>query len=58
MVRQLNESGTDFARRLSQSLRTLVATGGKDDLREVVHDALALAGGPLTDGYESKRTFE
>ena len=56
MVRQLNEAGSDVAERLARSLRTLVVTDAKGELHEVVLDVLILAGGPLTDGYQSTRT--
>lgn len=58
MVRQLNEAGTDFAERLSDSFRALIVTNSKVDLHQAVLDALSVAGGPLTDGYESRRAPE
>ena len=57
MIRQLNEAGSDVAEQLARSLRTLVVTGAKSELHEVVLDVLILAGGPLSDGYQSKCGF-
>ena len=51
MVRQLNEADSDLAAQLARNFREFVVKGEKDHLRDVVLDVLALAGGPLTEGY-------
>jgi hypothetical protein len=57
LARHLAEGPDDFAYRLANAIKVLLATGDKKPMIEGVSSILDLAGGPLTDGFVARRSF-
>lgn len=58
LARHLDEAPGDLGNQLASALRSLVATGDKSPMINVVDAVLEMAGGPITEGFVARKPVD